>query len=305
MKYILIIIIFAHGIANAQEEIYPEVFQNAKGVKVIKAFSLDTLVHSYAVGPDGKILSRRDYNKDKVEAKEVYGYENGKIVSLKSYQEREYIYNDNASDTRQLPADFRWDNTKVTFEIKYIQGPYGIVSYKYFANPGNELLTDISYTYNPDGSLKREDIKTYPRSNAQGYLKPNGSSGNNQSAPTSVYGRYKEFAYEPNLTTIYFYVNGKLTGTENIVRTTDGRITIRVLKNNKGKIIGRASCNYNTQGQLMEQLVNDTGEDCFGTGHPVIFDSEVYSYNEKGRMVAKVAYYKGKLVHQLAYRYEE
>jgi hypothetical protein len=294
MKYFLILFFFASGQVMAQEAIYPEVFQNVKGVKVIKAFFSDTLKYSYAVGADGKVISRRDYNKDKVEAKEVYTYENGKIVSLKSYQEREYMYDEDPNSTSYSPKDFKWDSTKVTFEIKYTQGPNGIVYYKYYANPGNELLKEISYTYGPDGRLKKEDIRTYPKSGSLSHSKAG--------SPAS---RYKEFAYEPNLTTMYFYIDGKLTGTENIVATTDGRITTSIIKNNKGRIIGRVNYEYNTMGRLMEKHINDTGEDGFGMGHPIVFDSEVYSYDENGRMVAKVSYLKGRLVSALAYRYEE
>ena len=294
MKYLLILLVFSSGIANAQEAIYPEVFQNVKGVKVIKAFYSDTLKYAYAIGPDGKVTSRRDYNKDKVEAKEVYTYENGKIVSLKSYQEREYIYDDDPNFTSYSPKDFKWDSTKVTFEIKYTQGANGIVSYKYFANPGNELLKEINYTYGTDGRLKKEDIRTYPKSGSLSHSKAG--------SPAS---RYKEFAYEPNLTTMYFYIDSKLTGTENIVSTTDCRITSSIIKNNKGRIIGRVNYDYNTMGRLMEKHINDTGEDGFGMGHPILVDGEIYSYDQDGRMVAKVSYLKGRLVSALAYRYEE
>jgi hypothetical protein len=294
MRYLLLIFIFATGVASGQEAIYPEVFQNVKGVKTIKSFSGDTLKHMYILGVDGKVTSRRDYNKDKVEGKEVYTYENGKIVSLRSYQEREYVYENEGTATSYSPADFKWDSTRITFEIKYTQGPNGITSYKYFANPGHELLVDIDYTYGPDNRLKKEVIKTYPRSGSQKYT-------SHAKEPAS---RHREYAYEPNLTTIYYYADGKLTGTENIVTTSDGRVTNRVSKDNTGRIIGYVTYNYNTQGLLLEKLVNDKGEGAFGKGHVILFDKEIYAYDEKGRMVTQVAHLRGKLVHELAYRYE-
>ena len=298
VKYLVLILLFSSllPVAQAQEIIYPETFPNLKGVKVIRSFSGDTLVHSYSVGTDGKLLGRTDYKKGKVEAKDVYSYENGKLVNLKSFQERDYIYDDDSNATAHSPIDFRWDSSQVTFEIKYTQGADGIVSYKYFANHGNELLTDISCTYYPDGRLKREDIKSYPKSGLSNYTV--------NAAPASPAGRYKEYAYEPNLTTIYYYINGKLTGTENIVTTTDGRITTRVVKNTKGRNLGQADYNYNTRGQLMEITNNDTGEDAFGKGHTILFDKEVYTYDEKGRMVAKVSYLRGTVIQELTYKYD-
>lgn len=297
MKYWLILILFISCIAHAQEVMYPEVFQNIKGVKVIKAFSGDTLVHAYSASPDGKIISCTDYYNEKAQGKEMYSYENGKIVSLRSYQEREYTYDLDGNSTSYSPTDFKWDSAKVTFEIKRTYGPEGIISYKHFVNPGNVLVTDISYTYTRDGKLKKEEIKTSPKPGVEQYT-------SNTEQPASAASRYKIFAYEPNLTTIYYYVNGKLTGTENITTTTDGRITNRVVKNSRDKTISWVNYNYNTQGQLVDLVNNDTGEDGFGKGHPVMFDRELYTYDMKGRMIVKQSFLKGKPVHAFTYKYE-
>ncbi len=297
MKYLLIITLFGFGAAKAQEEMYPEVFQNTAGVKSIKVFSGDTLVRSCLVGLDGKLLSSIEYSDEKTRGKEEYIYEQGKIVSLKSYQEREYMYDLEENSTSHSPTDFKWDSSKVTFEVKYTYGPEGIMSYKYFVNPGNILLADISYAYNRDGKLKKEEIKTYPKPGVENYA----SNADKPAAPAS---RYKIFAYEPGLTTIYYYVNGKQTGTENITTTTDGRITNRVVKNSRERTICWANYNYNTLGQLVDLVNNDMGEDGFGKGHPVIFDRELYTYDFKGRIIVKQSFLKGKLVHQYTYKYE-
>ncbi len=107
MRYLLILIVFAASVANAQEENDPEIFLNVMGVKQIKSFDGKDITGSYTVHKlDGlsHITESRYYCLGKPCGKHIYVYNDNRL----SYHQNFVVYGSFEIDSNGI-----WDSTMI------------------------------------------------------------------------------------------------------------------------------------------------------------------------------------------------
>ncbi len=160
----------------------------------------------------------------------------------------------------------------------------------------------VNYIYNLNGTVAKEETYTYPQPGFVASFEPGSTTISNRPAPREQGITYKEFSYAVNTTTVKWYAGGKRTKTEIIEKSVDGKITKRIMKDMKGRVLKRESRKYNQKGLLIEILSSDNGYE----DHDYVFgDRQTFRYSSNGRLTNKISNSKGKAFMEEHYEYEE
>lgn len=219
--------------------------------------------------------------------KNIYAYSNNLIISFKGYNSWTSLSNDlNKS---------KWESTVLSNEILYKCKGNKLISSSYYTRPDERVFVENNLTYDAEGRLFTREIKTYYDS----------FTVKHENVHYAVNDRM-DYSYKDTITSIKYYRNNELTGTEEVVSNKSGNVLKSTLKIVSGKILKQTINTYNSKMQVVEIDAIDTGYDGFGNPHDMVAnDKTLLKYDEAGKLISKQWSYKNKICVTERYEYSK
>jgi hypothetical protein len=305
----------ATGQVLGQDNFYPRNFERQNGIKVVivkidcpicRPIQTKELAEKYLFDDNGFNIEQREIYKGKSHGlKKFFWNSDGTINKYQNYgtySTREYFGTDSA--TYENDYGMKWDSVSLSNEVRYTYEKGKLKTISWIDGEDFEVATVITFHYDVNGKLIREEKIDYPDKDAiELGFKPNSTEVIVLPDAKKETQMYKLYNYKSDSIFIKYFKHGKLTGTEKRVAKS-GQLIYAATYNLKHKLTSQTKNIYNDKGKIIEQKRLETGYDGFGDGYDfTVGDYYKLEYDTKGRLKQETEYYNNEVFLIKYYEY--
>lgn len=261
----------------------------------------DTISISYFDNAGNRIKTIHK-SKGRIESISSFKYDNsGHKIEYKDYG-RQIYYTITDSKTGKYIERCKWDSTQVV-EIKKYQYENGLLKKSADYSSGKKLTDSTLYDYDLQKRVVKELSISYPDDNILAYFRPNSTDIDvDQQKQTKIVTYTKSCSYTKDQRICTYSDSSGIKSTDKAT-FRDGLIIKSIAHDSTGKFLKQELYKYNSNNQLIEYSVNDTGIGFYGEEFDMIIANRFkYEYDNDGFLIGEYHYNKEELIQKYYYK---
>ncbi|MDX6181708.1 hypothetical protein SGQ44_05790 [Flavobacterium sp. Fl-77] len=261
----------------------------------------DTISISYFDNAGNRIKTIHK-SEGRMESISSFKYDDsGHKIEYKDYG-RQIYYTITDPKTGKYIEKCKWDSTEVVMLTKY-QYQNGLLKRSDDYSSDKKLTYSILYDYDLQKRVLKEISMSYPEDNILAYFKPNSTDiDSDHQKQTKIETYTKLYSYTKNLR-ICTYSDSSGIKSRDTTIFRNGLIAKSITYNSKGKFLKQELYKYNTDNQLIEYSVNNTGIGFNGEELDMITANRFkYEYDNDGFLICVYCYDKEELLQKYYYK---
>jgi hypothetical protein len=188
-------------------------------------------------------------------------------------------------------------------EIKKYQYENGLLKKSADYSSGKKLTDSTLYDYDLQKRVVKELSISYPDDNILAYFRPNSTDiDRDQQKQTKIVTCTKSCSYTKDQRICTYSDSSGIKSTDKAT-FRDGLIIKSIAHDSKGKFLKQELYKYNSNNQLIEYSVNDTGIGFYGEEFDMIIANRFkYEYDNDGFLIGEYHYNKEELIQKYYYK---